>query len=421
MLAPFEERPGVSAFQVLQDIGPSLASIQEAFILTIPPPPVRGIGNTGGFKMMVQDTRGRGLAALEEASQDMTIAGNQTDGLVGVFTLFNTRTPRVYADLDRVRAEMLGVSADRLNETLEIYLGSSYVNDFNYLGRTYRVTAQADGGFRQDIDDIADLRTRNDYGEMVPIGAVASFRDTTGPHRVARYNLYPAAEVQGSAVPGVSTGAALLAMEQLAEETLPDGFQYAWTELAYQEREAGGSGLFIFVLSVVFVFLLLAAQYESWSLPLAVILIVPMCLLAAVTGLLFNGMPIDILAQVGFIVLIGLAAKNAILIVEFAKQNEDAGRNRFDAASEAARLRLRPILMTSFAFILGVVPLVIAQGAGAEMRQSFGVTVFSGMLGVTFFGLIFTPVFYTAVRGLVSLRRQPKPTAEPTPAEVPSE
>ena len=418
VLAPFEERPGVSAFEILQDVGPSLASIQEAFVLTIPPPPVRGIGNTGGFKLMVQDTRGRGLAALEAATQDLTVAGNETDGLIGVFTLFNTRTPRIYADLDRVRAEMLGVSADRLNETLEIYLGSSYVNDFNYLGRTYRVTAQADGGFRQTIDDIADLRTRNDYGEMVPIGVVADFRDTTGPHRVARYNLYPAAEVQGNSAPGVSTGDALLAMEQLAEDRLPDGFQYAWTELAYQEREAGGSGLFIFALSVVFVFLVLAANYESWSLPLAVILIVPMCLLASVSGLLFNGMPIDILAQVGFIVLIALAAKNAILIVEFAKQAEDAGRNRFDAASEAARLRLRPILMTSFAFILGVVPLVIAQGAGAEMRQSLGVTVFSGMLGVTFFGLIFTPVFYTTVRGLFARRAKPRQDTAPPKSEV---
>jgi HAE1 family hydrophobic/amphiphilic exporter-1 len=260
------------------------------------------------------------------------------------------------------------------------------------------VTAQADGRFRLDLRDVANLKTRNNGGAMVPIGAVASFSDITGPYRVTRYNLYPAAEVQGDTAPGFSTGASLTAMEQLAAQRLPDGFGFEWTELSYQERLAGNTGLLVFAAAVVFVFLALAAQYESWSLPFAVILIVPMCLLAAVTGLQLRGMSVDVLGQIGFVVLVGLAAKNAILIVEFAKQAEERGADRFAAAVDAARSRLRPILMTSLAFILGVVPLVIASGAGAEMRQSLGTAVFSGMLGVTFFGLFLTPVFYVVTR-----------------------
>jgi HAE1 family hydrophobic/amphiphilic exporter-1 len=321
-----------------------------------------------------------------------------------VFSLFNTRTPKLYADIDRVKAEMLGVPADRVFEALEIYLGSAYVNDFNYLGHTYRVTAQADGQFRQDERDIANLKTRNDAGKMVPIGSVATFRDITGPYRVARYNLYPAAEVQGNSLPGYSTGFALAAMERIANERLPDGFGYEWTELAYQEKLVGNTGLLVFGASVVFVFLVLAAQYESWALPLSVVLIVPMCLLAGVSGLLLRGFDVNILGQIGFIVLIGLAAKNAILIVEFARQAEEQGHDRFEAAIQAARTRLRPILMTSFAFILGVVPLAIATGAGAEMRQSLGTAVFFGMLGVTGFGLLFTPAFYVVIRGLFQRR-----------------
>ena len=421
-MEPFEERlpKGLTADRLQQELFGRLAGIQDAFIITIPPPPVRGIGNSGGFKMMVQDKRGRGLDSLEEATQEIVAAANGTPGLVGVFSLFNTSTPKVFADIDRLRAQMLGVSADRVFETLEVYLGSTFVNEFNFLGRTYRVTAQADGSFRDDPRDIANLKTRNERGEMVPIGSVAELRDTTGPFRVTRYNLYPSTEVQGATLPGYSTGFGLDAMERIAAERLPDGFGYEWTELAYQERGAGDSGLLIFGMSVVFVFLLLAAQYESWTLPFSVILIVPMCLLAAVTGLLIRGLSVDILAQVGFVVLVGLAAKNAILIVEFAKQAEDEGMSRFDAAVEAARTRLRPILMTSFAFILGVVPLMIAQGAGAEMRQSLGTAVFYGMLGVTFFGLIFTPVFYTVMRSFARKRRESAPvqgSAPPAPAE----
>ena len=417
-LVPFSERPGVSAFALLGEINARLSDIQEAFILTIPPPPVQGIGNTGGFMMMVQDRRGRGLPALEEAVGELVAAANQSPDAVGVFSLFNTRTPRIYADLDRVRAEMLGVPADQLFETLEIYLGSAYVNDFTFLGRPFQVTAQADGSFRQTVDDIADLRTRNAYGQMVPIGAVAEFSNVTGPHRVARYNLYSAAEVQGNAAPGVASGTALQAMAALADTTLPDGFGFEWTGLAYQEVQASG-GLWIFALSVVFVFLLLAAQYESWSLPLSVILIVPMCLLAGVTGLQIASFPVDVLAQVGFIVLVGLAAKNAILIVEFARQGEARGESLVDAAVNAARTRLRPILMTSFAFILGVVPLVIAQGAGAEMRQTLGTAVFAGMIGVTVFGLLFTPAFFTMVRGISRLISRRKPEAAATATDTP--
>ncbi|HSA83052.1 MAG TPA: efflux RND transporter permease subunit, partial [Geminicoccaceae bacterium] len=395
-----------------------LSTIQEAFIIAIAPPSVRGIGTSGGFKMMVQDRRGRGLEALETASQELVAAANQTPGLVRVFSLFNTGTPKIYADIDRVRAEMLGVTPEQVFEALELYIGSAYVNDFNLFGRTFRVTAQADGPFRQEVRDVADLRTRNAQGDMVPLGSVATFRDITGPYRVPRYNLYPAAEVQGATLPGYSTGDAIAAMERLAAEILPDGFGYEWTELALQEKLAGGTGLLIFIASVVFVFLLLAAQYESWLLPLAVILIVPMCLFAAVSGLLLRGMDVNILAQIGFVVLVGLAAKNAILIVEFARQGEERGLDRFAAATEAARTRLRPILMTSFAFILGVVPLAIAAGAGAEMRQSLGTAVFFGMLGVTLFGLLFTPVFYVVTRRLALLRR---PRSRPAAADTPSQ
>ncbi len=399
-MLPFKERAalGLSANVMLQKLQKNLSAVQGAFVIVIAPPPVRGIGNAGGFKMMVQDRRGRGLTTLEEAVHDIIGTANQTPGLMGVFSLFNTKTPKIYADIDRAKAEMLGVSADQVFKTLEVYVGSSFVNEFNYLGRTYRVTAQADGAFRQSLHDIANLKTRNAAGDMVPLGAVASFNDMTGPYRVPRYNLYQAVEIQGSTQPGYSAGYGLDEMEKIAAAHLPDGFGFEWTELAYQQKLAGNTGLLVFGAAVVFVFLVLAAQYESWSLPLSVVLIVPMCLLAAVSGLLFRSIEVNILAQVGFVVLIGLAAKNAILIVEFAKQAEDEGMDRFAAATQAAQSRLRPILMTSFAFILGVLPLVVAQGAGAEMRQSLGTAVFYGMIGVTFFGLIFTPAFYVVVR-----------------------
>jgi HAE1 family hydrophobic/amphiphilic exporter-1 len=417
-LDDFKQRAekGQSAQALIGALNQQFASIQEAFVISVAPPPVRGIGTTGGFKMEVQDVHGGEPAELESVAMAIMAQANQTPGLAGVFTTFSTKTPKVYADIDRVRAEMLGVNTNDVFTTLEVFLGSQYVNDFNFLGRTYRVTAQADGDFRQDLHAIGNLKTRNAKGEMVPLSSVASFRNITGPYRVEHFNLFPSAAVQGGTQPGYSTGYGLATMEQIARANMPDGYSFSWTELAYQEKLAGNTAIFVFMASVVFVFLLLSAQYESWTLPLAVILIVPMCLLAAVTGLLLRTMDVNILAQIGFVVLIGLAAKNAILIVEFARQNEEHGEDRFQAATEAARVRLRPILMTSFAFILGVLPLMIATGAGAEMRQSLGTAVFCGMLGVTIFGLIFTPVFYVVVRRFAAKPKE-APSARHAPAE----
>src|SRR5262245_23370495 len=389
---------GVTAETVLADLRKRLSVIQDAYVLTIPPPPVQGIGNAGGFKMMLQDRTGLGSDALARAAQTLVAAANRDPHFAGVFTLFSTRSPSIYTDIDREKAEKVGLTPTDVFSTLQVYLGSQYVNDFNYLGRTYEVIAQADGSFRRDANDIGRLKARNTAGEMVPIGTVARLKDETAPYRVPRYNLFPAAEVMGVAAPGIATGTALHRMEELAHQVLPPGIGFEWTELAFQQQQKGTPTLLVFGAAALFVFLVLAAQYESWKLPLAVVLIVPMCLLASLTGLLERGMSIDVLAQIGFVVLVGLAAKNAILIVEFARQAQEQGASAEDAAVRAARTRLRPILMTSFAFILGVAPLVVASGAGAEMRQSLGTAVFSGMLGVTGFGLLFTPVFYTLVR-----------------------
>ncbi|MEM9705379.1 MAG: multidrug efflux RND transporter permease subunit [Pseudomonadota bacterium] len=403
---------GFDRDRILGDLRGTFASYQDAFVLVVPPPSVRGIGNAGGFKGYVQDRAGIGYEALE--AQAWTLAGgaNAAEETTSSFTTFNTKTPQLFTDIDRVKAEQLGVDVSDVFATLEVYLGSAYVNDFNAFGRTFRVTAQAEEDFRKSADDIARLRTRNVNGDMVPLGSVATFDDITGPNRVARYNLYPAAAVQGDVVKGFSTGEALDRLEQLADDNLAPGFDFEWTELALQEKLAGGTAIIAFTMAVVFVFLLLAAQYESLTLPLSVILIVPMSLLASLTGVLARGLDMNILVQIGFVVLIGLAAKNAILIVEFAKQAEDKGLSRFDAAVEAAKLRLRPIVMTSFAFILGVVPLMLATGAGYEMRQSLGTAVFSGMLGVTFFGLLFTPVFYVVTRGLGAGASKPSPNGD---------
>jgi HAE1 family hydrophobic/amphiphilic exporter-1 len=399
-LKPFEERvkASLSTASILNDLRAQMQALRQAFVLVIPPPSVPGIGTGGGFKLYIQDRAGRGAHALEQAVGTITGPANQTAGLVQVFTLFNTSTPQVYADIDRTKAEMLGVPITRFFDTLSTYMGSTFVNDFNILGRTYRVTAQADNPFRLSLRDVENLRTRSVAGDMVPLGSVATFREITGPYRVPRYNLFPAAEVQGATLPGFSTGQAIAAMENIIATNLPSGFGFEWTEIALQEKIAGNTAPIAFSLAVVFVFLLLAAQYESLLLPLAVILIVPMCLLAAVSGVSLRGMDNNILTQIGFVVLIGLAAKNAILIVEFARQAEEQGASRLEAAVQAARTRLRPILMTSLAFVLGVVPLVLATGAGAEMRQALGTAVFFGMLGVTLFGLLFTPVFYVLVR-----------------------
>jgi hydrophobe/amphiphile efflux-1 (HAE1) family protein len=398
---------GVTATTVLNDLRKRLSVIQDAYVLTIPPPPVQGLGTAGGFKLMLQDRAGLGSDALARAAQTLVAAANKDPSFAGVFTLFGTRAPSIYTDIDRERAEKVGLTPTDVFSTLQVYLGSQYVNDFNYLGRTYQVIAQADGSFRRDPQDIARLKARNTSGEMVPIGTVARLKYENTPYRVPRYNLFPAAEVMGVAAPGVATGTALHRMEELAREVLPPGIGFEWTELAFQQQEPGTPALLVFGAAALFVFLVLAAQYENWKLPLAVVMIVPMCLLASVTGLLARGLPIDVLAQIGFVVLVGLAAKNAILIVEFARQAEEDGATPGEAAVRAARTRLRPILMTSLAFILGVAPLVVATGAGAEMRQSLGTAVFSGMLGVTAFGLLFTPAFYTVVRKFGRKAAQP--------------
>ncbi len=409
-LKPFAERRHIPKEKILADLRGKMFALREAFVFVLEPPSVPGIGTGGGLKGYVQDRSARGLPALEGATWALAGAAGQTPGLTQAFTLFSTRTPQVWADIDRTKAEQLGVPIGRVFEALSVYMGSAYVNDFNILGRTYRVTAQADNPYRLTLRDVANLKTRSSTGEMVPIGSVATFSDTTGPYRVARYNLYPAAEVQVALQRGFSSGQGIVAMEKLQEKVLPSGFGFEWTEFALQEKLAGDTAVMAFGLAVVFVFLLLAALYESWLLPLAVILIVPMCILAAMIGVNLRGLDRNILVEIGLVVLVGLAAKNAILIVEFAKQAHEAGMSRWDAAVSAARTRLRPILMTSLAFILGVVPLVFSEGAGAEMRQSLGTAVFVGMLGVTIFGLIFTPVFYVVCTGLGEFRfRRRKP------------
>jgi hydrophobe/amphiphile efflux-1 (HAE1) family protein len=416
-LKPFAERRDLPMDKILADLRGKMFSLREAFVFVLEPPSVPGIGTGGGLKGYVQDRAARGLPALEGATWALAGAAGQAPGLTQAFTLFSTRTPQIWAEIDRTKAEQLGVPIARVFETLSIYMGSGYVNDFNILGRTYRVTAQADDPYRLTVRDVGNLKTRSASGEMVPIGSVATFSDTTGPYRVPRYNLYPAAEVQVALKRGFSSGQGIATIEGLSEKLLPSGFGFEWTEIALQEKLAGDTAILAFGLAVVFVFLLLAALYESWLLPLAVILIVPMCVLAAMIGVNLRGLDRNILVEIGLVVLVGLAAKNAILIVEFAKQAHEAGMSRWDAAVSAARTRLRPILMTSLAFILGVVPLVVSFGAGAEMRQSLGTAVFFGMLGVTFFGLLFTPVFYTVCTGLSELRfkwRKPEVPPEPT-------
>ncbi|HEY7664493.1 MAG TPA: multidrug efflux RND transporter permease subunit [Xanthobacteraceae bacterium] len=424
-LAPWDERardPKQSAAGITGELFKRLAGFQEALILVIQPPPVAGIGNAGGVRMMVEDRAAHGSQALLEATRAMVSRAAQTPGLTQVFTLFENSTPQLYLDIDRTKAQLLGINVADVFAALQVFVGSAYVNDFNLLGRTFRVTAQADAAHRRDPSDILKIRVRNSSGETVPLGSFTTVRDIAGPYRVPRYNLYPAAELDATAVPGFSQGQAIAALEKIAAETLPDGFGYEWTTLAFQQIKAGSTALFAFVLAVVFVFLVLAAQFESLTLPLAVILIVPMCLVASISGVILRGQDNNILTQVGFIVLIGLAAKNAILIVEFAKQLEDQGRDRLTAAVEAARLRLRPILMTSLAFIFGVMPLVWAIGAGAELRQTLGTTVFAGMIGVTAFGLIFTPIFYVVCRWIAQKAKRRRratvaPPAPPAPAQ----
>jgi len=404
---PFEERlkHGQTANAIIGQLFGSLQSIQEAFIIAVPPPSIRGVGNSGGFKMQLLDRDSSDMRRVLGLAYQMMGEANKTPGLTGVFTTFSASSPQYFLDIDRDKARALNVPIPNIFDTLSINLGTSYVNDFNAFGRVYQVRAQADQQYRMERADILALKVRSATGALVPLGTLVEIRDTTGPSLVQRYNMYVSVPLQGNPAPGVSTGDALDKMEALAAKTLPTGTTFNWTELAFQERSTGNTAIFIFALSVVFVFLALAAQYESWVLPLAIILIVPLAVLAALIGVHLRGMDNNILTQIGLVVLIGLAAKNAILIVEFARQHEEEGASPAQAAIEASRLRLRPILMTAFAFIFGVVPLMIATGPGAEMRQSLGTAVFSGMLGVTLFGLFLTPVFYVALR---AFRRKPK-------------
>src|SRR5262245_45304 len=422
VLDDFEDRHrrGLTVDKIAQSLRVKLAEIEDAQTLVFIPPPVRGMGAAAGFSMRLQDTLGLPPAELARITQEFVAEANKTPGIINVFTTFASATPQIFVDVDRDKAQMLKVPVTNIFEAMRVFMGSAYVNDFNMFGRTYRVTAQADGDFRLDRESVSKIRVRSSEGQMVPLGSLVTFKEIAGPERVPRYNLFPSAEVNGSARPGVSSGQTLEIMRSLAQEKLPPGITFEWTDLSYQEAKVGRTGYYIFALSVVFVFLALAAQYESWSLPLAIMLIVPMCLFSAAFGVWLHGREINILTQLGFVVLIALAAKNAILIVEFARQLDEQGRDIVSAAVEACRLRLRPILMTSLAFTLGVVPLYLAVGAGAEMRIALGTAVFWGMIGVTLFGLIFTPVFYVVIRRLTGRKlaaRGGAPGAVAQPAE----
>src|SRR5881397_566316 len=411
-LKPFEERnrPNLSGPAIAGALNGQFAAIQDAFVLVVPPPPVMGLGTIGGFKLYVEDRADLGYDALFQTLQTMIGKGHQTPGLAGVFSTFTVNVPQLDADIDRVKAKQQGVPLQQLFETMQVYLGSLYVNDFNRFGRTYQVIAQADAQFRDRPEDITRLKTRNANGEMVPLGTLVKVREAYGPDRAMRYNGYPAAEINGGPAPGYSSGQAEALMAKLAAENLPKGLAFEWTELTYQRILAGNTAVYVYPLCILLVFLVLAAQYESFRLPLAIILIVPMCLLFAITGVWLKGSDNNIFTQIGLIVLVGLACKNAILIVEFAKQKQDAGKSPVEAAIEACRLRLRPILMTSIAFVAGVFPLVKSHGAGAEMRQAMGIAVFSGMIGVTLFGLFLTPVFYVTLMRL-GWKKKPVPAS----------
>ncbi len=404
---------GLTTQSILAELRQELGSIDNAFGVVIPPPSVRGIGNAGGFRMMVQDRGNLGTAELMNATNALAAAANADPALNSVFTFFNNQTPQLFLDIDRVKAEQLGIDVADIFQSLEIYMGSAFVNEFNYLGRTYQVTAQADAPNRLTPDDISRIKVRNNQGEMVPLGTVSTQKDIAGPSRVPRFNLYPAASLVGDVNPGFSSGQALDRMEALAAEVLPQGISFEWTELAYQQKQTGNTAAIAFLLAVIFVFLLLAAQFESLVLPLAVIFIVPMVLLSAMMGIDLAGLDNNIMVQIGLVVLVGLASKNAILIVEFAKQLEDQGKDLKTAVIEASKLRLRPILMTAMAFILGVVPLAIATGAGAELRVSLGIAVFSGMFGVTIFGIFLTPVFYYLGRRLTTKKTKTEKVKKP--------
>lgn len=409
-LKPFDERsdPSLSANAIAADLNGKFMQIQDAFIAIFPPPPVQGLGTIGGFRVQVQDRGNLGYEELYKQVQNVIAKSADYPELAGLFTSYQVNVPQVDADIDREKAKTHGVAIDQIFDTMQVYLGSLYANDFNRFGRTYQVNVQAEQKFRLTPEQIGQLKVRNNRGEMVPLSTFVKVSDSAGPDRVMHYNGFLTAEINGAAAPGYSSGQAEAAMERLLKAELPNGMSFEWTELTYQQILAGNTAMFVFPLCVLLAFLVLAAQYESWSLPLAVILIVPMTLLSAITGVILSGGDNNVFTQIGLIVLVGLACKNAILIVEFAKDKQEEGMDRLSATLEACRLRLRPILMTSFAFIMGVVPLVLSSGAGAEMRHAMGVAVFSGMLGVTFFGLLLTPVFYLVIRAFVEKREEKK-------------
>jgi hydrophobe/amphiphile efflux-1 (HAE1) family protein len=407
MLEGFDRRRGPGLYG--DDIAAELrrrcrAAVRDARVSVFGAPPIDGLGNAGGFKLIVEDRDNVGLAALQKAADGVVAEGNATPGLAGLFTSSRADTPWLYLDIDRTKCLSLQVSLNDVFTALQVYLGSYYINNFNEFGRSWQVNVQADTNFRDRAAEIKQLKVRSARGDMVPLGTIAEARDVSGPVMVTRYNMYPAAAVNGNTAPGTSSGQAIPLMEEVAAKKLPKSMAYEWTELTFMQLEAGSTAMSVFALAVVFVFLVLAAQYESLSLPLAVILVVPMCLLCSIAGVALARLDVNIFTQIGFVVLVGLASKNAILIVEFAKQQREAGAARREATLEACRLRLRPILMTSFAFILGVVPLVLAAGAGAEMRRSLGIAVFAGMLGVTLFGILLTPVFFYVIQWLGDLR-----------------
>ncbi len=403
-----------SATAIVQAINGQLGSIKDAYVGVFSPPPILGLGTLGGFKLNIEDRSNAGSDALYAVVQDVMAKAAQDPQLSRVYSNYQINVPQLNLDVDRVKVKQQGVKLTDVFQTLQVYLGSVYVNDFNRFGRTYRVMAQADAPFRVEKDDIAQLKTRNAAGEMVPLGSMITVKDTFGPDMVERFNAYRSADLSGSPAPGISSGEAQQAISRVLAETLPPGFDYEWTELAYQQITGGNTALLVFPLCVLLVFLVLAAQYESLTLPLAILLIVPISLLAGIVGIRLQGGDNNIFTQIGFLVLVALACKNAILIVEFAKHLQDQGKHALDAVLDAARLRLRPILMTSLAFIMGVVPLVFAHGAGAEVRHAMGAAVFAGMIGVTVFGLLLTPVFYLLVRGRAARRHET--TSDPGPA-----
>lgn len=422
ILKPFDERrsPELAADAIAATLRRRFVQeIQAANCAVLAPPPMRGLGTGGGFKVMLQDRGNNGLADLQAQADELVRTGNEAPELVGLFTAFRANAPQLYVDVDRTKCKVMGVSLDEVFDTLQVQLGGAYVNDINLFGRTWQVNVQADTRYRMGIEDVRRLYVRNVRGDMVPLGTLARVEDRGGPFVVIRYNMYPAAAVQGSAAPGRSTGETIEAVEALARRQLPATMAFEWTELAYLQLIARNTTLFVFSGAVLLVFLVLAGQYESWSLPLAVILVVPMCILCSVAGVALARMDINIFTQIGFVVLVGLASKNAILIVEFAKAKREAGLPRYEATLEACRLRLRPIMMTSFAFILGVLPLVISSGAGAEMRRTLGTAVFSGMLGVTLFGIFLTPVFYYVIQWFADRRLQRRVAAAAAPVSNP--